>query len=172
MWLRQDGVELQASKVNLKDDCVDSKYMRSGDGYIALVPKGGSTSISLGAKTVRRSELDPSLPITIYVRNPVDRFVSGWRYFSWDNDRFLNFPYRVSAEAWLHYITEFCPYNHHWYPVVGLHPKVDNVLPLSDLGGKRQNVGKSQATISDALREQVEAHYSEDIALWRSATGK
>jgi len=175
-YYRQDGTQIFPQQVNNRLDLADPRsYVPTGDGYIAVVNKGGSTSISHGSKRIRRSEADLTRPVTMYVRNPVDRFISGWRYFSWDHPEFIHYPHQLSGDAWFEYITDFAPLDLHWLPFTAVHQIQEHwtLLPLSALPGKKFNEGKKyNEPLPKRLQDKVEEFYKGDMAVWRSVTGK
>lgn len=161
------------------------QYKGPADMIIAFSLKCGSYSVkSYFGKPrtfLKRSQVasDPR-PVVLYMRDPIERFVSGWRYFSWDRqeqhiDR-GGHPKMCSLERWFKYCTEEFPNNLHWVPQTVIHTHEGRFLPtevrpLSSLPthtNKSSALGKYDKYLDEEphMRAILEDWYAGDLEVW------
>ena len=130
--------------------------------------------------------------ITLYVRHPLDRLVSAWKWFTEYHNSYLKEILAASPEdheTILARNTKFEPWldaalkyeNLHWYGQKEYHTNEkgvfvpNNVFPLEAMSGERlkKTVHKEWRTYySDDLRSRMEKLYADDLTLYNSVKEK
>jgi len=164
-------------------------YMKRADDLLAFNLKSGSNTVkAMGSREFWTRSMAAAYDgnILLYMRCPIERFVSGWRYFSYDRQDIHidrgDKPNHCTLERWFEYTTKESPRNLHWVPVTVVHTHEGRFLP-TDV--RPLSALPSRANTSSALnkydhyldaephmRAVLEDWYKEDIELWRSVIGK
>lgn len=136
---------------------------------------------------VNQRNVNPRHTITLYVRHPLDRLVSAWRWFTQHHNSYMkdiladnledhNFLLddKTKFEPWIGTAMKY--ENLHWYPTVKYHTNEkgiflpNNLRLLADLGGEKTKTTKHdswETYYSDELRERMESLYADDLTLYR-----
>lgn len=179
----------------MRKDKEDSRYARVGDydksnKVQAITYKVGSTSIlkSLGRANRQWTALRPGDHVILYVRDPRDRLVSAWKWFTNNNTSYRKHIMEQSKrdhDFLLDKRSEFAPWvetalrywDPHWVPQTEVHPRWRQfeLRDLKTLGNGRSVIMKQTRPVGDdwrkyyddSLLELVNEVYAEDLEMWK-----
>ena len=167
-----------------------TRYIRIGqtDEVWAQTLKNASTSLMvvLAGKTCQYTQLKPGDHVRMIVRDPRDRLVSAWSWFTkhhnsyiseimdvnpTDNDYILN--KESPFKEWV--LTALRYWNPHWAPQTEVHPRWREfeLIPIHQLpdgwGHEKQTRPDTswQQYYDDELLALVNEVYKEDIVMWK-----
>jgi hypothetical protein len=158
---------------------------------IALTEKGGCTSMRQTLKRQRAGKLrdlhqvrEQQIPIRVYLRHPVKRLISAWRYFYPSQfPRQTRIPAHASFEEFVDRVLGGVS-NEHWDPQLGLYAgcNIDELyqfervmetwppeFPLEHLNASHFSVRPPTHIPRQA---EVNAHFREELDAWHAANSK
>jgi hypothetical protein len=176
----------------IKQSGPTSKYIRirGTEEVWAQTLKVASTSMQKALpKPVMYTELQTGDHVRMIVRDPRDRLVSAWRWFTGPHNSYIpEVPEHVSRylldkdtefKGWVETAVQNC--NEHWVPQTTIHPRWREfeLIPITDLhklGWGHEKKLRSDNTweqyYDDGLLALVNEIYKEDVEMYKEATNE
>lgn len=172
--------------------CIKIEQGEQSGVVIALIEKAGCTSIQQSIKGARINNTraghprdlnqvrNQQVPLRIYLRHPIKRFISAWRYFNYSLFPEKQIPRHAPFEKFVDCVLDQLVGNVHWNPQLKMFEGC-NITELyrfediaetwpSDIPLRHLNASHFSVRPPEVIHrlDELEEHYREDLTAWEN----